>query len=53
MKDPAELAWLQLEDHMYWMNNEATGIRIGEQVTTAGAKEADDGYNAFKFDSSV
>ena len=30
MRDPAELVWLSLEDHMFWMNHGATGVRFGE-----------------------
>jgi hypothetical protein len=52
MRDPEELVWLPLEDHMFWLNHGATGVRFGEQVSTAGSDEADSGFNAFNFDSN-
>lgn len=53
MRDPEELVWLPLEDHMFWMSHGATGIRFGEQVTTVGSDEADSGFNAFSFDGNL
>jgi hypothetical protein len=49
MRDPRELVYLPLVDHMFWMNYEATGVRFGETVSSAGPDQADNGYNAFNF----
>lgn len=50
MKQPKDLVWLPLEDHMYWMNHQAQAVRIGEQVSDRTRDEPDDGFNAFSLD---
>jgi hypothetical protein len=49
MRNPSDLVYIPLVDHMYWMNYGATGVRIGEQITNVSPNDPDDGFNAFNF----